>query len=339
MNKILFLLLVIVGFIKAQDTTSISFSDLPVKTRIDSAYNLLVQSPSLAYQITWKNLQRSLDFKQLPHIAGVIPSDKFAITQTRSGHDTTKYITASEMFNSLLSDSLVVAGIGTVAAYIMDSLNAKDGRLYSALALKASASQVSRVSDSVRTAYSAITLEAGYRHAGDSVLTASISLKVSAGQVYSLLKVLPDSIIFSSNHIALLGSSFLGEDGNGIGFSGNGMNFLNFSANIGGISWGYDNLDHLKIINITGGDGGNSYVNIGADHVYIKGINVASFVTGTPWTSMGYVTGTPWTSMGYQTASDVNSLISAWIAANLATTTIQYKNWSNSNASTTVYAP
>lgn len=36
--------------------------------------------------------------------------------------------------------------------------------------------------------------------------------------------------------------------------------------------------------------------------------NYGNFVTGTPWTSMGYVTGTPWTSMGYVTGTPWTSM-------------------------------
>ena len=41
-----------------------------------------------------------------------------------------------------------------------------------------------------------------------------------------------------------------------------------------------------------------------------------TYVTGTPWTSMGYVTGTPWTSMGYITGfTETDPLVSAWAKA------------------------
>ena len=50
----------------------------------------------------------------------------------------------------------------------------------------------------------------------------------------------------------------------------------------------------------------------GTGFVKISGTTISydnsTYVTGTPWTSMGYVTGTPWTSMGYVTGTPWTSM-------------------------------
>ena len=72
--------------------------------------------------------------------------------------------------------------------------------------LKASTNVVNRQGDSLATAYAQILLESGIRDSVDGELWASLTLKVSANDVYSLLQILPDSVKIQSNNIILDGS-------------------------------------------------------------------------------------------------------------------------------------
>ena len=74
---------------------------------------------------------------------------------------------------------------------------------------------------------------------------------------------------------------------------------------------------------------GNGFVKISGTTItydntsYVSGTPWTSmgYVTGTPWTGMGYVTGTPWTGMGYLTANQAHTLdshLNVTITSNVA---------------------
>ena len=114
-KKILFLLIISFVAIKAQDTTSVLWSDLPVATQIDSSKELMAISQApLTYRITWKNLQRSLNFKNLVLTNIIDDNDYFAITHTSGGLDTAKGITWGNLIDTIQVQTISIVADSTV---------------------------------------------------------------------------------------------------------------------------------------------------------------------------------------------------------------------------------
>lgn len=181
------LMLVVVSSCYAQtDTSSVFIRNLPTIVRSDSNFVLIVESPFTTYQTTWKNLQRSMNFKKLKQTTFVTQDDIIAVTHTNT-FDTTKGIKISKFYQTALKDSvngLIGIAKTSIESRITDSLNMIEAQLQ----LKASISSVDSVKGRVSNAETLISQKAGLL-ALDSLrneLYSEIGLRASVSTVDSL---------------------------------------------------------------------------------------------------------------------------------------------------------
>ena len=212
--------------------------------------------------------------------------------------------------------------------------------------LKASTNVVNRQGDSLATAYAQILLESGIRDSVDGALWASLSLKVSAGDVYSLLEILPDSVKIQSKNIILNGSVIAdslrsktitapiiqtASSGTRVRINGasNQIEFLNSSGTVVSTL----NANNSGQAVLTGSISGGSGTYISADGITGTSIwaeTVLGVANGSARTRMsesglfiesnlgaGWVAGDTMATRAYARGRD--TLVKSWVAANYAT--------------------
>lgn len=209
MKKIIFILLMAFGLLKAQtqDTASVIFQYLPESVRIDTTYILLAESPSLAYKVTWKNLQRSMDFSKLVHTDTSYPDDYFALTHANGGLDTVKGIKASNLYTSLLRDSVTTL-LGTATSQIYGYVDSSDSSLLAAINLIANVANWDSVNNRLIEAEAGILLNASYIDTLDgevSTLSSSLYLYARKDSIISSINITPESIKIAANKITFTG--------------------------------------------------------------------------------------------------------------------------------------
>jgi hypothetical protein len=215
MKKIIFFLFICLGMLKAQtqDTSSVIFQYLPASVRIDSSYILLAESPSLAYKITWKNLQRSLDFTKLPHTTVSNPDDYFALTHVSGGLDTAKAIKASDLYFTLFRDS-VQNSLGIATSEIYGYVDSTSNSLTAVIGLKTNIVTTDSLKNRLTTAegsISVLTSQVGSLQSDYTNLQSAINLKANISKVDSIdnrLQTAESLLSLHSGYISDLSSDY-----------------------------------------------------------------------------------------------------------------------------------
>jgi len=202
------------GLLKAQtqDTASVIFQYLPESVRIDTTYILLAESPSLAYKVTWKNLQRSMNFSKLVHTETSYPDDYFALTHSSGGLDTVKGIKASDLYYTLFKDS-VTTSLGTATSAIYGYVDSTANSLTSDIGLKTNITTTDSVKGRLTTAEGSIISHTAYIDTllgNYSYMQSVINLKASITTVDSLDEEVQSAaagVVLNANAITSLDSS------------------------------------------------------------------------------------------------------------------------------------